>query len=759
MKTVIKRNGTRESFDPTKINKWGEWGKARLEGVDWSSIVLQAIRKCYDGCTTKELHQAMIDACCEKETAGYMMMAGRMLAGDLYKEVFGDFDKIPTLAKFYEKMTSLGLWVNMDYTTDELDTINSFIDHDKDLMSTHTELNQIQQKYLLQDRVTGQIYETPQFMFVGMAMAVMENQPKDRRLNDIKQLYTYLSDKKINAPTPFMVYLRTPRKNYASCCVSTTNDSVDSLAAGDHIAYMMTCAGAGIGHHVKTRSKGDPVRSGTVQHLGKLPYYRMIQSAVSANMQASRGGNATVYYNVLDPEIEDLLVLKNPTTVIQKQIKGIDYSVGINTSFVKRVAKDEDWMLLSYQKAPDLYESFYNGDAQVFEDLYNKYDKDPLVVKSYVSARDIALKMLTQSIETGRIYLHWADRMNAQTPFKDTIYSSNLCSEIGLPTKGYNNVSELYKAHEEGAGEIGLCNLSAIVAGRVTEEEYYDVAYYTLLMIDNVISLMEYPFENLRSTAQARRSVGVGITNLAYALAKEGLNYTSVESKNYIHRLAELHSFCLHRASLQLAKEKGVAPWMHKTKYPTGWFPHDDAVKAVDSVHSQPLLQDWEMLKKEIVALGGIRNSVLEAYMPCESSSVASNTTNGLYPVRSLKIIKTGSTGRKNIFLAPEYDLLKDKYQLAFDVDNKDLIDVYAIFQKFTGQAISADEYISYSDSHRKVSSKELIKSLIYKTKMGLKTRYYINSSAGVQLVDKFNKVNVEHEIIEDQSECEACKL
>lgn len=753
---IVKADGSLVDFDPSKLNGWGIW--ADRYGLDWSRIALQAVKKCYDGCTTKELHQAMIDACCDKVDEAHMLLAGRLLIGTIYKEAFGGHDEIPTLKDFYHSMVKRDLWEKMDYTDAELDVIGGFIDHSKDLTTPYPELNQIRTKYTVIDRVNNICHESPQFMYIGMAMKNMERSPSDQRMKDIEKLYEYLSDKKINAPTPFMVNLRTKKRGYASCCVSTTEDTAASLAAADHINYMMTCASAGIGAHIKTRSKWDPVNNGTVVHQGKVPYYRSTVAMVGANLQSSRGGAATMYFNCMDPEIEDLLVLKHPTTVPQKQVRGIDYSFGAMTLFGKHVAKNLPWMLISYGVAPDLYEAMYSADQELFESLYSKYDKDPLAKKTYVSAQDLLVLNLTQRAETGRIYQHFTDRMNIQTPFKDKIYSSNLCAEIGLPTKGYDKVTQLYEAKE--SGEIGLCSLSAIVAGRVEDDEYEDVAYYTLKMVDNVIDLMDYPFEQLKLTAQARRSVGIGITNLAYAMAKNGKHYGDVEGRNFIHRLAELHSFSLHKASLRLAKERGVCDWIDRTKYPDGWFPHDDAVKAIDEYHTQGLLQDWETLRKEIVAFGGIRHSVLEAHMPCESSSVASGTLNSVYPVRNLKTVKSDGNGRKNIVIVPEYDTLKDAYDIAWEQETDHLTIDYGILQKFTGQGISADQYQVFKDGvERKVSARQMIKEYLFVMKMGLKTLYYLNPKTSVNGSTSDSRTEVVEEAMDEDCGGGACKL
>ena len=728
---VKKRSGELVDFDSNKLNKWASW--AACLGLDWSTVALNATKKCYDGCTTEELHQAMISTCIDMETIAYSKMAGRLYMGEIFKKVFNGIENIPTLKDMYRKMVEAGHWDSqMNYSDDELDTIGKHINHDLDMQATHAEVSQIISKYALVDRIDGLVLETPQFVYARMALGNMASMPKERRVEDVIKLYHYLSEKKINAPSPFFTGLGTPKRHYASCCVTTTEDTASSLAAADHISYMMTCASAGIGTHLKTRSKGDKVRGGLVKHQGKLPYFKMTEAAVAANKQSSRGGSATAHFNVLDPEIRDLLALKNIQTVEQKRIKDIDYSVGYNHEFARRAAKNDSWMLVSYGDAPELYEAMYEGDQTKFLKLYAEVEADDSIKKEFIPARDIAIKMLREWVETGRVYHHRTDEMNRHTPFKDKIYSSNLCVEIALPTKGYSSVEELYK-YEEGSGEIGLCSLSAIVLGNVSDEEYEDVAYYTCLMIDNVISLMDYPFHQLAYTATKRRSLGVGLTNLAYEMAKNGYAYSSLAGKKHIHYLAERHSYWLHKASLRLGKELGNAEWIHKTKYPEGWLPIDTYNKEVDNVVGNDLKFDWESLRKEIVSNGGIRHSVLEAHMPCESSAVASNSTNGLYPVRALKLMKTSGTN-KQLFIAPDAEELQWDYQLAWDIKTKDLVDCYAIIQKFTGQGISADFYLSYGKSvgEKSVSAKELIADFLYMTKMGLKTKYYCNSSTSV---------------------------
>jgi ribonucleoside-diphosphate reductase alpha chain len=745
IKNILKRNGELVEFDAEKLNKWADWSAGI--GVEWGSVALGACRKCFDGCTTDDLHNALIAECVDRETTAHLRMAGRLFIGKVYKGVFGDWRNIPTVSEMYKKMVILGLWENMDYNEEELAICQGFIDHSLDMNATLTESKQIMDKYAILDRVAKVAYETPQFVYMRMALGNMKSMPKERRMSDVEDLYKQYSGKRTNPPTPFAINLGTPKRQYASCCVVTTQDTIASLAAADHIAYMMTAASAGIGMHLKTRSKGDKVRGGAIVHQGKLPYYKVQEKLVAANMQSSRGGANTMHFNALDPEIADLFKLKNVQTVADKRIKDIDYSFGSNELFAKKVARNEQWMLISYADAPELYEAMYKGDQSTFNELYAAIEADSSVPKTFVSARDIAVESGTEWYETGRLYSHNTDIMNYHTPFLCTIYSSNLCQEIGLPTSGYESVAELYK-FEEGTGEIGLCSLAAIAAN-TKDEDYEKVAYSTLLSVDNVIDLMDYPFPQLEFTAKARRSVGIGITNLAFELASKGLTYTSMEGKQHIHRLYERHSYWLHKASLRLAKERGNAAWMHKTKYPGGWLPIDTANREIDKLVDQPLMFDWEALRAEIVEQGGIRNSVLEAHMPCESSSIGSYHTNGPYPIRGLKVVKT-SGNNKNLFLAPEMETLADKYQLAWDIPVTDMIEVYAIMQKFTGQAISADFYVRYDSENRNVGVKKMLQEFLLMRKLGLKTRYYMNSATRAELAETYG---------EEAPDCESCSL
>ncbi|CAH9014302.1 putative ribonucleoside triphosphate reductase alphachain [Vibrio phage 501E54-1] len=743
--TIIKSDKTEVPFDPEKLNKKARWGADRK--VNWSNVALKALKRLHDRCTSRDIDKALIDVCVEEFDEKHFMLAGRILAGTIYKEAFGGFKKIPTLKEHATNMQNLGYWEELSYREEDWEALQQVIDHSKDLSYSYPEIKQINDKYVIRDRVAERTLESPQFMYMGMAMAVMQRMPIERRLKDVINYYGYLSDKKICAPTPFMSQLRTANRGYASCAIFTTHDTAPSLAAGDHIAYMLTCASAGIGSHIKTRSKGAKVRGGTTVHQGKRPYYKMTESAVAANLQNSRGGSATMHMTCLDPEIMDILTWKNKKTATKIRVDGIHYSFGTNEHFARKVYNNQQWMLVDYSDCPELHEALYEEDQDNFVRLYEEYEKSDKP-RIYVDANKLLVESLVQGQESGQVYQHSTDLMNIHTPHKDKIYSSNLCQETGFPSVGYDSVEQLYQENPVNADgsipEIGLCSLSAIVARRVSPEEWEDVCYYAALAIDEVMDIMDYPFPSLKTTAQARRNIGVGITDLAGHMAERKLAYSSKEGKQYMHRLAELHSYSMIKASVRLAKERGACEWIHKTKWVDGWLPIDTMNKNVYKVVGQELIQDWEGLRKEVLKFG-VRNSVMTNYMPNESSSVATNGTNSILPARSLKVIKTNGK-KKTRFLAPNADTHGQYYELAYDIPQKDMAEFYAIFQCFTDQSISADEYLDFTRGD--ISGEDLIKWWMYRRLLGAKTRYYVNSKTNTGSEKKEdNKIEEEEDV------------
>lgn len=739
IKQIIKRDGSVEDFSAEKINKWGEWAAQTLgKRVDWPSVVLSAVGMLPETCTSKQLQERLIKTCLEFDSWSYNRMAGRLYAALTTKEIFNS-DKKPTIKELQSKLVSDGYMVELNFSDEEYAELEKVIDHKKDLKATYFEYHQIINKYALRDVVSNRVFETPQFTIMRMAMAVATASyfPEERKMEIAKDLYQLISDKILNVPTPNWKYLGTGHGSVASCALYTVGDDAKSLAIGDHIAYTLTCAGAGIGSHLQTRSLGDPVRGGIIQHQGKLPYYRAMVSAAKANVQAGRAGAVTTYYNAFDPEASTIALLKNPMSTEDKKIRGMDYNFGTTKFFDRKAAKGEDVFVFNSFTAPDLYDALYSDDEELFERLYIQYENNPAFKKEYVSARGLLLTALNEGFETGRHYLHKIDEINRHTPFKEKIYLSNLCAEIMECTKPYYDMRDLYSDELHERGEIALCNLAAINIGNVTsDEEYARAAYYALLMIDVTINESDWVFPHLTKTAKARMNAGVGITGLAYYMAKNRQRYNTVEGKIFIHEIAETHYWHLLNASLRLAKEFGNAQWMHKTKWPEGYLPLDTYNRNVDTIANFELKRDWESLRQAIIENGGIRNSVLCAYMPCEASSVAAGTANSIYPIRELTLIKSDDN-KTTYWAAPEGDKIGYWYDIAWDIDTEDMIDVYAIFQKFCDQGISADFWRRIGAGEM-VSSTEMLRTYFYMSKMGMKTRYYQNSETmGIQNVEK----------------------
>ncbi|MDO5691656.1 MAG: ribonucleoside-diphosphate reductase subunit alpha [Pseudomonadota bacterium] len=811
LETIIKRDGHTEPFTPSKLNQWGQWAAQTLgDAVDWPSAVLETVSAMSTVASSRDLQQQLIRTCLNFDSWSYNRMAGRLYATLIRKDLYRN-DR-PTVLALHRKLQQMGFMEALDYSEAEYARVESLIDHERDFEYAHYQLHTHLTKYAIADRVQGVYHESPQFIYMRMAMALAVDQPRERRMHDVGRFYEHLSKNRINAPTPNHVNLGTPLRGYASCCLYTVDDNARSIAVGNHIANTMTYMSAGIGAHMQTRSINDPVRGGVIRHQGKLPYYRALVAEVKSNLQNGRGGACTTYFPIFDPEVDTLLRLKNPMSTEDKKIRGMDYSWGGNRFFARKVARNEDVFLFNCHTAPDLQAALYSGDEARFEALYARYEQDDAFDKQWASARELLITASNEWNETGRVYEHNLTEMNRHTPFKDTIYSSNLCSEIALPTAPYNHITELYAegdisfvvvelidgrqrtlaggarvATQRGpvwpddlvqgdvldgvpierivrrsSPEVATCNLAGIVVSNIeSEAQYEEVAYYALLMIDKCIHLAHYELPQVGMTSRNRLNAGVGILGLAHLMAKSGQRYTDAEGKRFIHQVAERHYYHLLRASLRLGKELGNAPWMHKTRWPQGWLPLDSYNRNVDKIAAFDNRYDWEALRADIVANGGIRNSVLVAHMPTETSANASGTTNGLYPIRELTLIKTDNQ-RVNYWAAPEGDALGAAYQSAWDIPARDMTELYAIVQKWTDQGISADFYRKVIGDEC-IESTELIENYLYRVRLGLKSKYYMNqkTSAGMrQLELAIPKARPEELAAALQaSDCEACTL
>lgn len=758
LEQIIKRDGRLEPFTPSKLNQWGQWATQTLgDAVDWPSVVLDTVAVLSGTTTTRELQQQLIKTCLNMDTWSYNRMAGRLYATLIRKDLYGSSHRLPSVQELHKKLQKLGYMEHLDYNDNEYQQAEGFIDHSRDFGYAHYQLHTQLTKYSVADRVNGVYYETPQFTYMRMAMALAVDQPKERRMRDVQRFYEHLSQNRINAPTPNHVNLGTPLRGYASCCLYTTDDTARSIAVGNHIANTMTYMSAGIGAHMNTRSLNDKVRGGVIRHQGKLPYFRALAAEVKSNLQNGRGGACTSYFSIFDPEVDVLLRLKNPMSTEDKKIRTLDYSWGGNKFFARKVARNEEIFLFNAYTAPDLHKALYSNDEDQFARLYAQYEANDAFSKTYVNARDLLVTACNEWNETGRIYEHNTYELNHHTPFKDTIYSSNLCSEIALPTKPYHHMKDLY-AEDGDTGEVATCNLAGIVVSNIdSDEQYAEVAYYALLMIDKCIHLAAYELPHIGFTSKARLNAGVGILGLAHLMAREHQLYTTAEGKRFIHRLAERHFYHLVKASLQLGKELGNAPWMHKTKWPEGWLSLDTYNRNVDKIVEVDNQFDWEALRAEIIANGGLRNSALVAHMPTETSANSSGTTNGLYPIRELTLIKTDNQ-RVNYWAAPEGDTLAQWYQSAWDIPTQDLCEMYALVQKWTDQGISADFYRKViGDDH--IESIELIANYLQRVKLGLKTKYYMNQKTSNGMKQVAEMPNFAAMAVAKDAECESCTL
>ena len=779
IKTIIKRDGSKEDFQPSKVNDWATWASEDIRSrVDWNSVVMNAVGKCTTETKSEDLQQMLIKECVQTKLWPENLMAGRLYASLMRKEIFPT--GIPTIAKQHDDMVKLGQMIDMGYTPEEYVQVEKLIDHTRDFHMAYFQLKQLRKKYSLTDLVKGVEFETPQFIFMRMAMMLASSYTGEIKMVHIENWYNHFSFARINAPTPNYTNLGTGHNGFASCCLYTSGDDAKSLAIGDHIAYTMSYMSAGIGGYINSRSYGDAVRGGKIVHQGKLPYFESVAKAVKANTQGGRGGACTEYFSIYDPEVETLIMLQNPRTPVDKQNRDIHFAAMFNRTFARKVAREEPIFLFNVKTAPDLHALLFTDKQDEFEALYNKYDQDDTFPKKYLDARKLMLMLYEQRQEVATLYTAMIDEINRHTPFNEPIYSSNLCMEITEVTRPYESMEDLYSptdcsqvifsdvdgkistfkgedlfatnrgmlsglmlevgdylvAHNIHIGriiskkyspEVATCSLGGLVITNIhTEEMYASAAYYALLMIDRCIHMSHYELPNIGYTAKNRINAAVGTLGLAYHLAKKGLKYDTTEGLIEIDKVFERHAYHVISASLKLGQELGNAPWMHKTKWPKGWLPIDTYKRTVDQLVPFELRYDWEDLRSRIIENGGIRNSALIAHPPTESSSKASGPPNNVYPVRDLTLKKSDA---KNVldWCAPDNDLLENDYQLAWNISVVSQIHMYAVVQKWTDQTTSADIYRDRVKNPI-VTSDELIEEFLAMVKFGVETAYYQNS-------------------------------
>jgi len=731
---VNKRSGELAPMDLEKIHKVVTWAAEGLENVSVSQVELKSQIQMYDGIRTSDIHQTIIKAAADlisEETPDYQYLAARLAIFHLRKKAYGRFTP-PSLFEHVCKMVKAGRYddhILEDYTKQELEQMDRFIDHGRDLTFSYAAVKQLEGKYLVQDRVTGRIYESAQFLYILVAACLFAHYPKETRLDYIKRFYNAVSTFKISLPTPIMAGIRTPTRQFSSCVLIECGDSLDSVNATSSAIIKYVSQRAGIGINAgRLRALGSPIRNGEAFHTGCIPFYKHFQTAVKSCSQGGvRGGAATLYYPLWHLEVEDLLVLKNNRGVEENRVRHLDYGVQFNKLMYQRMLKNEMITLFSPSDVPGLYDAFF-ADQELFETLYVRYEDDPTIRKKQIPALELFTLFAQERASTGRIYLQNVDHCNTHSPFDPAVApvrQSNLCLEIALPTKPLNDVND-----EEG--EIALCTLSAINLGALESlDELEDLSDLAVRALDSLLDYQGYPLPAAKHASMGRRTLGIGVINYAYYLAKNGVRYSDGSAKALTHRTFEALQFNLMKASVNLAKEFGACPMFNETTYAQGLMPTDTYKKDLDGVCAEPLHCDWDGLRKEILE-HGIRNSTLTALMPSETSSQISNATNGIEPPRGLISVKSSKDGiLKQV--VPEFETLKDQYELLWSIpNNKGYLELVGIMQKFVDQTISANtnyDPARYPDG--KVPVKQIIQDMLTAYKLGVKTLYYHNTRDG----------------------------
>ena len=757
---VIKADGSKVSIDLDKIHRMVEKACRNITGVSESAVEMNSGLQFYEGITTREIQSILVKSAHDlisTESPNYQFVAARLLLFAIQKQVFNtkwkDSEIYPPLKDIVERNIEQGVYdpsILDAYTDEEFDKINSYIKHSRDLNFTYAGLQQIVDKYLVQDRSSGDVYETPQFMYMLIAMTLFQNYDKEVRLDYVKKYYDAISGFKINIPTPIMAGVRTPLRQFASCVLVDSDDSLPSIFSSDHAIGKYVAQRAGIGINAgRIRGIGSKIRGGEVQHTGVIPFLKKFESTVRCCTQNGvRGGSATVHFPIWHQEIEDILVLKNNKGTEDNRVRKLDYSIQLSQIFYQRFLENGEITLFSPHDVPGLYEAF---GTEEFDEMYEKYERATSVPKTKVSARELITDLLKERAETGRIYIMNIDHSNTHSSFKDKVNMSNLCQEITLPTDPID--------HIDGEGEIALCILSAINVGIVKEEEMESLCDLAVRGLEELIDFQEYPVKAAEVSTLSRRSLGIGYIGLAHYLAKNKVKYNDPKALELVHELTERFQYYLLCASADIAEEKGACAYFDRTKYADGILPIDTYKKSVDELVEPKYNLDWEGLRKRIKE-NGLRHSTLTAQMPSESSSVVSNATNGIEPPRDHLSVKKSKKGTLKQ-VVPQYTLLKNAYTLLWDMpDNSGYINIVAVMQKFFDQAISGNwSYNPEQFENNEVPVSVMAKDLLTTYKYGWKTSYYHNTMDG-KVEDVVELEPVMNDPFEGSEEdCDACAI
>ena len=760
---VKKRNGSVEKLDLDKMHKMVDEACKGLAGVSSSQVEMTSGIQFYDGITTEEIQEILIKSASDLidlEHPNYQFVAARLLLFAVRKQLYGKMHTLPTLVDHIQKLAYENVYdktIFSKYSLEEIEKAESYIDHGRDYMFTYAGLRQVVDKYLVQDRSTGTVYETPQFMYIMIALTIFQEYPKETRMSYVKRYYDAISRHRINIPTPIMAGVRTPLRQFASCVLVDVDDTLDSIFSSDMAIGRYVAQRAGIGINAgRIRGINSKIRGGEVQHTGVVPFLKKFESTVRCCTQNGiRGGSATVHFPIWHQEIEDILVLKNNKGTEDNRVRKLDYSIQLSKLFYERFISNGEISLFSPHDVPGLYDAF---GTDRFDELYTRYEADDSVPRKTVGAQELILDLLKERAETGRIYIMNIDHCNSHSSFKDKVNMSNLCQEITLPTEPLNHIDE------EMPGEIALCILSAVNVGKIkSDEELEDLCDLSVRGLEELIDYQEYPVNVAEVATKSRRSLGIGYIGLAHYLAKLGFSYDSQEAWDAVHGLSESFQYYLLKSSNEIAKEKGHCEYFGRTKYSDGILPIDTYKTDVDEITTQPLQHDWEALRESILA-HGLRHSTLSSQMPSESSSVVSNATNGIEPPRDYLSIKKSKKGPLKQ-IVPSYTTLKNNYTLLWEMkSNEGYINVVAVMQKFFDQGISGNwSYNPENYDNNEVPVSQMANDLLTTYKYGWKTSYYQNTydAKTDEVIEEKSELNTllsELESVEE-GECESCAV
>jgi ribonucleoside-diphosphate reductase alpha chain len=763
---VVKRNGNKEQINLEKIHQVVTWACEGLSGVSVSEIELRAQLQIQNGTKTSEIHEMLIKSAADLITAdspNYQFVAARLANYQLRKEVYGRFEPT-TVRHMVEENVRAGIYTDeltANYTDADWRQMEKIVKHERDDLIAYAGMEQWRGKYLAKNRVTGQFYETPQMALILMSATGFMAYPRETRMTYVKDFYDAVSTFMISLPTPVMAGLRTPEKQFSSCVTISCGDSLPSIIAtsGSVMEYISQKAGIGLDLG-RIRAVDSEVAGGRKKHTGQLPIIRLMQSATKSMSQGGvRGGSTTVHYPLWHYEFEDLIMLKNNAGTEFNRIRHMDYSFLFNRTMYQRLVDNADISFFSPHDCPGLLDAYcINPDE--FERLYTKYEADATIRRRTMRAADAFAMFLTQRKETGRIYLMNIDHANTHGSFIPElapITQSNLCQEITLPTLPL-------KTLDDAEGRISLCTLAALNYGKVkTPDDFEGIANLTVRFLDELLSYQNFPVIAAERANEDFRPLGVGVINLAYFLAKNGLKYDQ-DALPLLDHYTEAFSYYLIKASVDLAEEKGPCKEWRKTKYGQGIMPIDTRKPAIDELVPHVERYDWETLRHRAMTIG-IRNATLMAGMPAETSAQISNSTNGFEPVRDLVSEKKSKHGNLRQ-VVPEVTKLKNKYDLLWDQTSpRGYLMVVAVLQKYFDQSLSTNT--SYNPLHypdSKLSMREMILDLLLAYKWGIKNLYYHNTYDGDEDSEEIARqergdIATQETAVVEQEECDSCVL